>query len=365
MHVPLSLTGLRLYFFLRPSPNAGCHSKICPAILFATTRHPKASPPTSSFLLGVGIDCLISNPHRRGVPIRSFVRLLSIPFLPAPPALSPAMSTITEVTSMAQWEQVLGAVAPSTLLVVSFHAPWAAPCAQMATVLSTLAAEYPVTEPASTHWVSVNAEELSDISEAYDVTAVPFLVLLRGGQVVETVSGSNAVKVRNAIETHAGKDAQSTGPNGAAAAVAAPAVEAQDVDPETKKADLFKRLEDLVKAAPVMLFMKGTPSSPQCGFSRQMVGILRENSVKYGFFNILADDEVRQGLKEYAEWPTYPQLWMDGELVGGLDIVSHAAITTSQRRICWLIYSRQVKEEMESNGEFFKAYTAAAEVAAA
>ncbi|KAJ3472142.1 hypothetical protein NLG97_g11251 [Lecanicillium saksenae] len=88
-----------------------------------------------------------------------------------------------------------------------------------------------------------------------------------------------------------------------------------------------------------MLFMKGTPSSPQCGFSRQMVGILRENSVKYGFFNILADDEVRQGLKEYAEWPTYPQLWMDGELVGGLDIV---------------------KEEMENNGEFFKAYTAAA-----
>jgi glutaredoxin len=52
-----------------------------------------------------------------------------------------------------------------------------------------------------------------------------------------------------------------------------------------------------------------------------MVGILRENSVKYGFFNILADDEVRQGLKEFAEWPTFPQLWIDGELVGGLDIV--------------------------------------------
>lgn len=235
------------------------------------------------------------------------------------------MSTITEVTTMAQWEQVLAAAAPSTLLVVSFHAPWAAPCAQMATVLSTLAAEYPVAETPSTQWFSINAEELSDISETYDVTAVPFLVLLRGGQVLETVSGSNAVKVRNAIELHAGKSTEPAGgANGTAAPAAAVVAAAEpEADPETKKADLFKRLEDLVKAAPVMLFMKGTPSSPQCGFSRQLVGILRENSVKYGFFNILADDEVRQGLKEYAEWPTYPQLWMDGELVGGLDIVSH------------------------------------------
>lgn len=243
------------------------------------------------------------------------------------------MSTITEVTDTVQWNQVLDSAAPSTLLVVSFHAPWAAPCAQMATVLSTLASEYPVASPPSTQWFSINAEELSDISEAYDVTAVPFLVLLRGGQVLETVSGSNAVKVRTAIETHAGRSTETAGANGIAAPVAA-TNEQPDADPETKKADLFKRLEDLVKAAPVMLFMKGTPSSPQCGFSRQLVGILRENSVKYGFFNILADDEVRQGLKEYAEWPTYPQLWMDGELVGGLDIVSRITRDTGLSR--WL-----------------------------
>jgi len=49
--------------------------------------------------------------------------------------------------------------------------------------------------------------------------------------------------------------------------------------------------------------------------------LLRERAIRYGFFNILADDEVRQGLKEFAEWPTFPQLWVDGELVGGLDIV--------------------------------------------
>lgn len=235
------------------------------------------------------------------------------------------MSTITEVTSIPQWEQLLASVPPTTLVIVSFHAPWAAPCAQMATVLSTLASEYPVTEPPATKWVSINAEELSDLSETYDVTAVPFLVLLRNGQVVETVSGSSAVKVRTAIETQAKQSGE-----GAAAADAPNGMDvdnnaaAEEEDPEKKKEELFKRLGDLVKAAPVMLFMKGTPSSPQCGFSRQMVGLLRDNSVKYGFFNILADDEVRQGLKEFADWPTYPQLWIDGELVGGLDIVSHS-----------------------------------------
>lgn len=245
------------------------------------------------------------------------------------------MSTITEISSDAQWEQTLQSLPPSALLVVSFHAPWAAPCAQMATVLSTLASEYPVTEPLNTKWVAVNAEELSDISEAYDVTAVPFLVLIRGGQVIETVSGSSAVKVRTAIENHA-KNAgpQTTTPdaaNGSIQAVSKPEEPSAPVDPAKQKEELFKRLTDLVKAAPVMLFMKGTPSGPQCGFSRQMVALLREHSVKYGFFNILADDEVRQGLKEFADWPTYPQLWIDGELVGGLDIVSsECAVAISQ-----------------------------------
>ncbi|KAK4101761.1 glutaredoxin [Parathielavia hyrcaniae] len=251
------------------------------------------------------------------------------------------MSSITEITSLEDWEQHVSSLPPSTLLIVSFHAPWAAPCAQMATVLSTLASEYPVTEPPSTSWVKINAEDLSDISEAYNVTAVPFLVLIRNGQVLETVSGSSAVKVRDAIERHAsnagpGTTASTNGLGAAAAAGNAEGEVATEEDPEKKKQELFRRLGDLVKAAPVMLFMKGTPSEPKCGFSRQLVGILRDNAVKYGFFNILADDEVRQGLKEFADWPTFPQLWVDGELVGGLDIV---------------------KEELDNNADFLKPYS--------
>ncbi|KLU89312.1 monothiol glutaredoxin-5 [Magnaporthiopsis poae ATCC 64411] len=261
----------------------------------------------------------------------------------------PAMSTIKNITSLEEWEAHLGALSPTTLLIIYFHAPWAPPCAQMATVLETLAAEYPVDDPPATSWVALDAEDLSDVSEMYDVTAVPFVVLSRGGKVLESVSGSNAQGVRNAVEKHAGgTSSSSTAPVGATAesTTTAPAngdatatTGAPSQDPEKQKEELFKRLENLVKAAPVMLFMKGTPSSPQCGFSRQIVAILRENSVKYGFFNILADDEVRQGLKEFADWPTFPQLWVDGELVGGLDIV---------------------KEEIANDADFFKAYSATA-----
>jgi len=214
----------------------------------------------------------------------------------------------------------------------------------MNTVLRTLAASYPPTTPAATSWISVNAEDLPDVSDAYDVAAVPFLVLARAGRVLETVSGSDATRVRTAIEKHAAagakreddefalppkqpvthRDTAASGP-----AAAAEPVKTDVVVPEAagapagagSKEELHKRLSELVKAAPVMLFMKGTPSAPQCGFSRQLVALLRENGVRYGFFNILADDEVRQGLKEFADWPTFPQLWVGGELVGGLDIV--------------------------------------------
>lgn len=274
------------------------------------------------------------------------------------------MSIVNEITSDEAFEQHLSSLSPSTLLVLSFHTPWAAPCAQMNTVLSTLASSYPVTDPLSTSWISVNAEDLPDVSDAYDVTAVPYLVLIKAGKVLETVSGSDASKVRTAIERHANAGANKNDDEfqmPAQGSVSSrntdiPAISHESSTPasasnhdhphsheqareepqgEMSKEDLHKRLSELVKAAPVMLFMKGTPSAPQCGFSRQLVGELRKNSVRYGFFNILADDEVRQGLKEFADWPTFPQLWVNGELVGGLDIV---------------------KEEFEADPEFLAEY---------
>jgi monothiol glutaredoxin len=80
-------------------------------------------------------------------------------------------------------------------------------------------------------------------------------------------------------------------------------------------------LDAQVKGSDVVLFMKGTPTFPQCGFSGQVVQILDYLGVTYSGVNVLESDELRQGIKEYSNWPTIPQLYVKGEFVGGADIV--------------------------------------------
>jgi Grx4 family monothiol glutaredoxin len=88
---------------------------------------------------------------------------------------------------------------------------------------------------------------------------------------------------------------------------------------------LHDRLTALVRRHRIMIFMKGVPSAPRCGFSREIVALLDQEGVDYDAFNILEDEEVRQGLKTFSDWPTYPQLYIDGELIGGLDICKELA----------------------------------------
>lgn len=85
--------------------------------------------------------------------------------------------------------------------------------------------------------------------------------------------------------------------------------------------DIKERIEKQLGEKPVMLFMKGSPDFPQCGFSAQAVAALRACGSEFGYVNILEDPELREGLKQYANWPTYPQLYISGELIGGSDIV--------------------------------------------
>jgi monothiol glutaredoxin len=84
---------------------------------------------------------------------------------------------------------------------------------------------------------------------------------------------------------------------------------------------LRERLDSIVKSDRVVLFMKGNPDAPQCGFSAQVVSILGRLLPRYGSFDVLSDREVRDGIKEYSNWPTIPQLYVDGEFQGGCDIV--------------------------------------------
>ncbi|KAJ7571704.1 hypothetical protein O6H91_01G173800 [Diphasiastrum complanatum] len=92
-------------------------------------------------------------------------------------------------------------------------------------------------------------------------------------------------------------------------------------EPEKLSETLKARIETVVNSEPVLLFMKGSPEEPRCGFSRKVVDVLKEEKVPFGSFDILSDEDVRQGLKIYSSWPTYPQLYVKGELIGGYDIV--------------------------------------------
>jgi monothiol glutaredoxin len=89
-----------------------------------------------------------------------------------------------------------------------------------------------------------------------------------------------------------------------------------------KNLDLKGQIESLINSSKVVLFMKGNADMPMCGFSANSVAILRQLGVPFKTFNILNDSEIRQGLKEYSNWPTYPQLYVKGQLVGGNDILT-------------------------------------------
>ena len=85
--------------------------------------------------------------------------------------------------------------------------------------------------------------------------------------------------------------------------------------------DVIERIKSQLSGSPVVLYMKGTPDFPQCGFSAAAVRALSAVGVEFSHVNIFEDPELREALKRYSNWPTYPQLYVDGELVGGSDII--------------------------------------------
>ncbi len=85
--------------------------------------------------------------------------------------------------------------------------------------------------------------------------------------------------------------------------------------------DIKQKINNLIKEHNVCLFMKGTPDSPQCGFSMAVSNVLKHLNVKFEGINVLEDENLRQGIKDFSDWPTIPQLYVKGEFVGGCDIV--------------------------------------------
>jgi monothiol glutaredoxin len=91
--------------------------------------------------------------------------------------------------------------------------------------------------------------------------------------------------------------------------------------------DAKSQISDAVTSNDVVLFMKGTKAMPQCGFSSRVAGVLNYMGVDYLDINVLADEEIRQGIKDYSDWPTIPQLYVKGEFVGGCDIITEMTLS--------------------------------------
>jgi Grx4 family monothiol glutaredoxin len=226
---------------------------------------------------------------------------------------------VIEVTSDAHFAQLTNSVDPATLIAVYFHTPWADPCVQMNAVFRSLSEVY-----GSHLFISVNADDFPDISESFDVSAVPYMVFLRESTIVKELSGANPKELANTLQKLTSTGSSVSTDKAVTATNGVPTEKKIDTEEEETEEELKKRLTKLINAAPVMLFMKGTPAEPRCGFSRQLVGILREHQVRFGFFDILKDNSVREGLKKFSDWPTFPQLYVKGELQGGLDIIKES-----------------------------------------
>ncbi|XP_057307801.1 glutaredoxin-3-like [Hydractinia symbiolongicarpus] len=186
--------------------------------------------------------------------------------------------------------------AASQLLVLHFEAEWAEECKQMNEVFTELSKEF-----TRSIFARVEAEDVPEISQHYEIECVPTFIILKELKVIDKIEGADAGNLSKRVKHHA-------------TSFVAPVVCHAEMS-------LEDRLKKLINAQPCILFMKGSPSSPKCGFSRQIIEILQKHSIKFGHFDILTDNEVRQGLKKFSEWPTYPQLYSNGELIGGLDIV--------------------------------------------
>lgn len=160
----------------------------------------------------------------------------------------------------------------------------------------------------------MDAEAIPELTERFGVAAVPAVVFVCKGKALETFSGANVPDLVKRVNKYNSGDA-------AHASIPMAATESH-----IQEEPLNEKLEKLIKKEKVMLFMKGSPDAPQCGFSRTAVQMLKDAGCEnFGSFNILADPAVRQGLKEYSNWPTYPQLYVNGTLIGGLDIMKELA----------------------------------------
>jgi len=192
-------------------------------------------------------------------------------------------------------------------------------------VVEELAAEYKQVQ-----FVNVEAERGESLVEKYQVNNVPTSILFQGDKLITKIEGASPTKLVELVRTHVTSPSSSSSSSPSSTTTTSTSTDnksettnkrkIEETKEETKE-ELNARLKTLVSSAPVLLFMKGTPTAPRCGFSREIVELLNTEGVLFSYFDIFTDQTVREGLKDYSNWRTYPQLYVGGELVGGLDVI--------------------------------------------
>mmetsp|Transcript_41542 Transcript_41542/g.68365 ORF Transcript_41542/g.68365 Transcript_41542/m.68365 type:complete len:349 (-) Transcript_41542:11-1057(-) len=220
-----------------------------------------------------------------------------------------ANSAVVEIDDVQKYKSL---VSKSDYAVLFFWADWHEPCKQIRPVLDELSNDHKIVQ-----FYSINAEACESLTTQFNVSAVPTIVLLKQQKETRRLEAETVPNTVAAITQFAqhSQTALSLKPE-------TPANDEQASPQKESVDDLNKRIAKLISAAPIMLFMKGTPDEPKCKFSRETIEVLKKEHVtRFGYFNILNDPAVRSQIKVYSNWKTFPQLYIDGKLIGGLDII--------------------------------------------
>lgn len=220
---------------------------------------------------------------------------------------------VIEIKDQEQFTQLTTVDVQDKLISLYFHTSWAEPCKQLNQIYQVISDD---SSNKDISFLAVDADSLNDIAELFEVSAVPYFVLIHNGTILKEISGADPKEYVNNLDE-------------CKKFIANPTTDTDQIEEDTQEQQeteeqINEKLVKLTNAAPVMLFMKGSPSEPKCGFSRQLVGMLREHQVRFGFFDILRDNDVREHMKKFSDWPTFPQLYINGEFQGGLDIIKES-----------------------------------------
>jgi Grx4 family monothiol glutaredoxin len=220
------------------------------------------------------------------------------------------VSPIVSIQSLNHYQQLLleGKTRDvSSLLILLCYTDWIEMCQHLREVFNELHKKY--TNVTSAYrpciFAELQADHINDVSLSLGVHAVPLTLVIEcdTGHILDRISGASSQELVQKL-----------------ASLMTPIH--STVKKEDEKQKITELCRQLTHRSPVIIFIKGTPREPRCGFTQQIIEILNHYpSLKYDSFDILQDESVRQGLKEYSHWPTYPQVYVNGQLIGGLDIV--------------------------------------------